>query len=383
MVTPRAARSLLNWTVGGLSVLDLAAAGLLSTYAVLLTGGLLDSRQPHAGIGPAIGVLAMTGPVAFRQRMPVIAAGVIAAGAAANVAIFGPMVRCGPALPAVFLVGYAVAACEHRSAAAGIALCTGNVVTQCAYDPRLGMPVIALMLPVLAAFFATGRLVRAWRLAADALRERSAQLRRQREQTARLAILADRVRVASDLNETLHAEIGAIAQTARESLDAADADPAHAREALARIERRGRETLTRLRELLSGYAEGAPSEPQPTLTELPALLDRATTAKTRLTIGGTRRPLPASLELSGYRIVEHLLTAMKDAPDATVDVGLHFAANALELRVAGLAARDVDLRAALGAACERAAMYGGTVTAERADGHYQALAQLPLVRGHA
>jgi signal transduction histidine kinase len=383
MLTPNAARSVLNWTVGGLSALDLAAAGLLSAYAVLLTGGLLDSRQPHAGIGPAIGVLAMTGPVAVRQRMPLIAAGVIAAGAAANVAIFGPMVRCGPALPAVFLVGYAVAAYEHRSATAGFALCTSNVVTQCVYDPRLGMPVIALMLPVLAAFFATGRLVRAWRLAAGALRQRSVQLLRQREQTARLAILADRVRVASDIDKTLHAEIGAIAHAARESLDAPDADPAHAIEALARIERRGRETLTRLRELLSGYAECAPSEPQPTLTELPALLHRATSAKTRLTIEGTRRPLPASLELSGYRIVEHLLTAMKDAPDATVDVGLHFAANALELRVAGLAGGHVDLQAVLAAACERAAMYGGTCTAERADGHYHALAQLPLVSGHA
>jgi len=379
MVTPKAVRSVLNWTVGGLSALDLATAGLLSAYAVMLTGGLLDSRQPHAGIGPAIGVLAMTGPVAFRQRMPVIAASVIAAGAAANVAMFGPMVRCGPALPAVFLVGYAIGAYGHRGAAVGLAFCTGNVVTQCVYDPRLGTPVIALMLPVLAAFFATGRLVRAWRLAADALRERSAQLRRQRQQTARLAILADRVRVASDLNETLHAEIGAIAQTAWESLDAADADPARAREALARIERHGRETLTRLRDLLSGYTEDAPSEPQPTLTELPALLDRATAAKTRLKVEGTRRPLPASLELSGYRIVEHLLTAMNDAPDATVDVGLRFAADALELRVAGLAASDVDLRAVLGAARERAVIYGGTVTAERADGRCQALAQLPLV----
>src|SRR5215470_8856754 len=208
MVTPKTATSVLNRTIGGLTALDLAAAGLLSAGAVLLAGGLLGGRQPHAGIGPAIGALAMTGPVAFRQRMPVIAAGVIAAGAAANVAIFGPMVRCGVALPAVFLVGYAVAARGYLAAVAGLALCTTNVVTQCVYDPRLGVPAIALMVPVLAAFFAVGRLVRALKLAADALRERSVELRRQREQTARLAILADRVRVASDLDATLHAEIG-------------------------------------------------------------------------------------------------------------------------------------------------------------------------------
>ena len=58
-------------------------------------------------------------------------------------------------------------------------------------------------------------------------------------------------------------------------------------------------------------------------------------ADARLTVDGNPRTLPAGLELSGYRIVEHLLQALADAPGAAVDVRLHFGPDALELHVSG------------------------------------------------
>ena len=191
MITARGLRSRLNWTVAGLSVLDIAAAAVLSAYAVGLTSGALRTGHPHGGLGASIGVLAMTLPVAWRRRMPLASAGTLAAAAALNGLVFGPMVRCGAALPAVFLVAFAVGArCDQTRSAAGLLLCAGNVAAQTVYDPQLGGRVLVLMLLVLAGFFAAGRLVRARTDAAQDLRLRAAELRRQREQTARLAVLA-------------------------------------------------------------------------------------------------------------------------------------------------------------------------------------------------
>jgi hypothetical protein len=384
MITARDLRARLTWTVAGLSVLDIAAAVILSAYAVALTSGVVHTSHPHGGVAASIGVLAMTLPVAWCRRWPLAAAGVLAAAAVLNGVLFGPMVRCGAALPAVFLVAFATGVrCDRARSAAGLLLCAGAVAAEGLYDPQIEARGLVVVLPVLIAFFAAGRLVRARTETAKALRVRSAELRRQREQTARLAVLADRARVTADLEATLHTQIGGIASTAATGLGALDTDHAAARQALASIERDGRAVLGHLRDVLGSLQEPAPSEPQPTLARLSELLGRATTADARLTVDGSPRTLPAGLELSGYRIVEHLLLALQDAPDAAVDVRLRFCPDALELHVSGPPAPAADLRAVLAAARERASLHGGSVDSRLADGVCYAMARLPLISGHA
>jgi hypothetical protein len=384
MITARDLRAKLRWTVAGLSVLDIAAAVILSGYAVALTSGAIPTSHPHGGVAASVGVLAMTLPVAWCRRWPLAAAGVLAAAAVLNGVLFGPMVRCGAALPAVFLVAFAVGVrCDRARSAAGLLLCGGAVVAEGLYDPQIGARGLVVVLPVLIAFFAAGRLVRARTETATALRARSADLRAQRDQTARLAVLADRAQVTADLEGTLHTQIGGIASTAATGLGALDTDHAAARRALASIERDGRAVLGHLRDVLGSLQERAPSEPQPTLARLSELLGRATTADARLTVDGSPRTLPAGLELSGYRIVEHLLLALEDAPDAAVDVRLRFRPDALELHVSGPPAPAADLRAVLAAARERASLHGGSVDSRLADGVCYAMARLPLISGHA
>jgi len=393
MITARGLRAPLSWTVGGLAVLDLAAAVLLSGYAVALVSGVIHTGHPHGGAAASAGVLAMTLPVAWRRPAPLAAAAVMAAAALLNGLVFGPMVRCGAFLPAVFLVAYAVGVRYDRArSAAGLLLCVGAVLAEAFYDPQIEGQGLVAVLPVLAAFYAAGLLVRARTQTAAALRGTSAELRRQREHTARLAVLADRARVTADLEQSLHARIGGLASTAATGLGALDGaregDQAAARQALAAIERDGRAVLGHLREVLSTLQERPSSEPQlsepqPTLGRLSELLARATTADARLTVDGSPRTLPAGLELSGYRIVEHLLLALEDAPRAAVDVRLSFTADALELHVSGPPAPNADLRAVLAAARERASLHGGTVDSRLAGGVCYAMARLPLVSGHA
>ncbi len=384
MITIRDLRSPLNWTIAGLSVLDVAAAAALSAYAAGLSSGALHTSHPHGGVGACIGVLTMTLAVAWRGRATLAAAGVMAAAALLNGLIFGPMVRCGATLPAIFLVAFAVGArCEKTRSTTGLLLCVGATLAEGLYDPQVGAQGLVVVLPVLAGFFAAGRLVRARTETAKALRIKSAELRRQREETARLAVLADRARVTADLERSLHARIGGMASTAAAGLGALDADNAAARQALASIEQDGRAVLGYLREVLGTLRERAPSEPQPTLARLSGLLARATTADARLTVGGSPRTLPAGLELSAYRIVEHLLLALEDAPAAAVDVRLSFGPDVLELHVSGPPARDADLRGVLAAARARAGLHGGTVDSRLAAGVCYAMARLPLVSGHA
>jgi signal transduction histidine kinase len=323
-------------------------------------------------------------PGAWRLPAPVAAAGVMAAAALLNGLVFGSIVRCGVALPAFFLVVFSVGARRDRAwSALGLTLCVGGVVAEGMYDPQIEASGLAFVLPVLVAFFAAGCLVRARTRTANALRLKSAELRRQREHTARLAVLADRAEISADLEQALHAQIGGIAAAAATGLSVLDDDHAAARQAMAAIEHDGRQALEHMRELLGSLREAAPSEPQPTLAQLPDLLASATTASARLVIEGNPRTLPAGLELSGYRIVEHLLEALEDTPEAAIDVLLRFRSDAIELHVSGPSSVAADLRAVLGAAAERASLHSGTVQ-HRLEGRFcYASARLPLVSGHA
>jgi signal transduction histidine kinase len=384
MITARDLRSRLDLTVGGLSVVDIAAAAFLSGWAAGDTSGVLHTNHPHGGAGASIGVLAMTLPVAWRRRAPLAAASVLAAAAPLNGLLFGPMVRCGPALPALFLVVFASGSrCGRGWSVAGLVLCAAGLVGEALYDPQIGARGLVVVLPVLVAFFAGGRLVHARTEAAGALRLRSAEVRRQREQTARLAVIADRARLTAGLEASLRTRISGIAGSAAAGLQSAGGDPAVARRALAAIERDGRDLLGHMREVLGELHEHPPGAPQPALAQLSELLAVATTANARLTVDGSPRALPAGLELSGYRIVEHLLLALEDAPGAVVDIRLRFCLDALELHVSGPPADTADLRAVLAAAGERASLHGGTVHSRLTGGVCYAMARIPLISGHA
>jgi signal transduction histidine kinase len=377
-------RSWANVTAGGLPVPEVAVAVFLSLYAATLTSGLVQTGHRTGGVGASIGVLAMTVPVAWCRRAPVGAAAVVAAGAVLNAIVFGSMVRCGPALPAVFILGFFVAARSDRvHAALGLGLCAVNVATQTVSDPQLGASVMGLMLPVLGLFFVLGLVLRARTEAVESLKRRTADLRRHREQTARMSVMADRARLSEDLGSVLRDRIGRIASTAAVGRESVDSNPTAVLEALASIECDGREVLRQMREIVGSLDQVAPSAPQPSLAELQGLLTRATAADTRLTVEGSPRRLPVGMELAGYRIAEHLLTALRDTTDATIDVRLRFAADAFELNVSGPPASDVELAPVLAAARERAALHGGTLDGRTAGGVCQATARLPLVTSHA
>jgi signal transduction histidine kinase len=361
---------------------DIVLASALSAWAVLIVTGAFPGSTDRSGAAAAVCVLAMTAPVVFARRAPLAAAAVVAAGTILNEELIGPLVRCGPGLPAALIIAYfAGTRLRWQLLTAAAAACAVDVGFQSWYDPKLGPGFMTIGLPAVALACAAGWLVRQRASAAAALRARNAELRAQRERTAELAVAADRARIADDLHDFVKDRIGTIAEVTSAGRGLVTADPAAAQDALARVGSSGRETLAQMREVVGNLRAEQLTGPQPVLADLDSLLERATTADARLAVSGTPRSLPAGLELSAYRIVEHLLEALADSPDSRIDVRVRFADDALELDVSGPPGRQQGT--AFATAHERVALVGGTLRIEAAAGRCSALVRLPLVPGYA
>ena len=100
-----------------------------------------------------------------------------------------------------------------------------------------------------------------------------------------------------------------------------------------------------------------------------------------LRVAGDPKVLPASVELSAYRIVEHLLNVVRDEPDVPVQVPVVFTDEALEIHVAGPIARGARVRSAVELARERARLHAGTAQARTSRRRTEAVAMLPVLGG--
>jgi hypothetical protein len=236
---------------------------------------------------------------------------------------------------------------------------------------------MTFLVPITVAVWGVGRLVRSRGKLAHALTRRTAELREARDRRARLEVEADRIRVSGELDELLERRLGELAAMAEAG--ARTTDPVAAAAALHEIEQESRRTLDQMRDVvgvLRNDAGGFALAPQPTLTHLESLLQRTRGGDVQLTIGGSPRVLPAGVELSAYRIVEHLLDALEDAP---VEVRVHFGEDSLELTASGLARRPDAV--AIKRAEERGQLHRGTLSSRVRGGRAEAVASLPMLSG--
>jgi hypothetical protein len=290
-------------------VVEAVLAALLSAVPVAAAcGARFNLGSPRPGAVACLAVIAMTLPAAWARRAPLGAATVMVIATAANGLLFGHAIRCGVAVPAAFIVAFGIGArLGWPRVAAGFALGMADVVIEGYYDPQISWSGLLTVGPAALAFFGLGTLVRARNRTARALRATSRQLREQREETARLAIAADRAVLSAAIDDSLRDRLDVIAEIAAAGL----ADPDAVRRTLAAIEHDGRAALGELREVVGGLRApdaGPPLEstaplvgaaPQPTLAQLPELIRARPAGRARLTIEGQARSLPASLELSG------------------------------------------------------------------------------------
>ena len=97
----------------------------------------------------------------------------VAVGAALNEVLIGPMVRCGPGLPAVFVIAFfAATRLDRRRLVIAIALCLAAVTLQSFYDPNLGVGFLVAGVPIVLASGLAGNLVRSRARMAAGVRSR-------------------------------------------------------------------------------------------------------------------------------------------------------------------------------------------------------------------
>jgi len=185
---------------------------------------------------------------------------------------------------------------------------------------------------------------------------------------------------AGELADVVAHGLGAIAVQAAAAEAILRRDPARAAVPLATVRQSAVEALADVRLLLRVLRDDQDvcgRMPQPGLEQLQALVTRAGHAgqPVTLTLSGIPRPLPASLQLAAFRVIqEALAAAVEHAPGALTRVEVTWSPDFLGVVVAddGDGARDLDrLR-------ERVRLHGGRLEAGPAPaGGYRVEAAFP------
>ena len=171
-------------------------------------------------------------------------------------------------------------------------------------------------------------------------RQRDRALREAQEESERRAVTAERARIARELHDVVSHAIAVTVLQARGARRQLGTDEAAVRRALDAIDRTNTQALGDMRRLLAllrDTEDGSLDAPQPTLDQIPVLVEqvRASGLPVRLDVTGEPGDVPPGVELSAYRIVQEALTnVIKHAgPGASALVELRHADDALELSV--------------------------------------------------
>jgi signal transduction histidine kinase len=245
---------------------------------------------------------------------------------------------------------------------------------------------------LLVAAYAVGDGMRSRRAHLAAVEQRTADLAREERQRAALAVAAERARITRELHDVVAHGMSVMVVQAQGAAAALDRHPERSAVALHHVIETGRSSLAEMRRLLAAGrpdpADDARLSPQPGIGSVPALVDqlRSTGMRIDLHIDGVPEVVPATVDLSAYRIVQEALTnTLKHAgPDAGSRVRLAFEPERLRVEVVDDGAGPGDGADGHGnglrGIAERVAMLDGVLDARRGDdGGFRLAATLPLL----
>ncbi|MFJ5897973.1 sensor histidine kinase [Streptomyces sp. NPDC093064] len=348
---------------------------------------------------PVAGMLALQAglvlPLLWRRRAPAAAFGAIAA-------VFVLQWSLGAALRAdvaLFVALYSLAlhgrlrqlpwACAATAGAVGLVAARVSVAVS-VWDA------LFFLLSTATAALALGLMIRIRRAQLAGLRDRAARLEIERDQRGRLAVAAERVRVAREMHDVVGHNLSVIITLADAGAYAAGVAPERGREALHLIGDTGRKALGELRRVLGVLREvdGPPAEPelspQPGLADINAMCEgvRAAGLEVVYRTAGDVDALDSGVQLTVYRIVQEALTNTLKHAGAGAHVNLAIAVEDTRLTItvqdsgplvpAERPSTANEEGHGLVGMRERAALYGGHVSAGPAGGGWTVRAALDL-----
>ena len=363
-------------------------AGVVVLVGIPVVGSAVASGadQGRVPLGLVFGVAAVL-PLLVRRTRPFVALAAVLA-----VAVAAP-VDAQFALPIAVLL-YTIG--SMRSWEATFAAASSVVATGLLYRLAGGNLTTSDLLSTALLCAITGGVglyIGSRRTSYKALHERAERLQRERELLAERAVAQERLRIAQELHDVVAHNVSLIVVQAQ-ALGATVADDrvTAGTDAIAELGRQAMAEMHRtLRLMRAGGDDAAGRQPQPGLADLDGLLERSRAAglPIDLAIEGRPRPLPQGVDLSAYRILQEALTnVVKHAGRVPTTVTLGYRADALELTVtdSGPARPMTPTPGGHGLVGmrERAALFGGTLTAAPRNGHgFQVQAVLPYGEGGA
>jgi signal transduction histidine kinase len=360
-----------------------AAAGAVMLAKVAAPGDLQEG-------GRSLILLMACVPVVVLRRwmLPVLgvltaAAGVVTAGGVASLP-FGVLLGL-----ALYFSALRLPRPKSIALAVAVAAALGVTVACSAFTvihPPVGSEIVWDFVPLAGAWFIADSVAMRRRyqagLAAQAERERAAEIRE------------ERVRIAREMHDVVAHALAVITVQAGVGRCLAGQRPEKASSALGSIETISRTAQDELRVVLGllrdGDTEATPLAPVPRLIDVKDLADtmRASGVPVELRMEGTDRQLSPSLELSVYRVTQEALTnVVKHAPGARAAVDLTVSARKVRLVVRddGGPGGGLGSRAGLGAGHgitgmrERIGAFGGWLVAGPAvGGGFQVTAEVPI-----
>jgi signal transduction histidine kinase len=382
------------------------AVVLLGISGVSLTNvnGAADQR---GSLGAALPIaVVLSAVVALRRLMPEKMLVLAAVTGVAQVVLDVPP---APADFAMLVIIYTVAADGARWASrlgliGGLCAATvGQLRWPLRDEGPLGAVLIVIFQTVpFALAWVLGDSIRTRRAYLAQLEERAARLEKEREAQAKVAVAAERARIARELHDVVAHNVSVMVVQADGAAYVMDAAPEQARKALETISGTGRQALAEMRRLLGVLRTGEHQEsgeyvPQPDVEQLDDLIEQCRTSglPVDFKVEGTPRPLPSGVELTAYRIVQEALTNTRKhgGPNAGASVRLVYFDDGLGLLVEddGKGAphelyeeggADGQGHGLIGMR-ERVGMVGGTLDAgPRPGGGFRISVLLPLKSAH-
>lgn len=344
--------------------------------------------RPHAAVSAAY--LLATLALLVRTRMPLVAVALICLPlCVAWIAVGAPESFGSFVLIVVAAYSVAANAAAHR-AALGLVILLAAAATWTLADPKHSgvsdyLVGLAWLAPA-AVVWLTGIFVHRHRLAEQRLARTAA--RSEREAKARAAVEDERARIARELHDAVGHSVSVMTLQASAVRRLLNPDQTRELEALRAVEETGREALAEMRRMVGVLRarDGAPAlEPQPSLDQLPRLIEQVREAglPVELRVEGKPAQLSAGLDLTAYRVVQEGLTnALKHARARQAEVVLRYQPGAVEVVVG-----DDGCGAIVGTESghgliglrERVSLYGGQLSVGRSErGGFQLRARLLL-----
>ncbi|MEU1785763.1 histidine kinase [Streptomyces sparsogenes] len=293
-----------------------------SLLPALLLLNIMTTRAPQELPVTVALTAALALPLVWRRRAPLTVFGTVVAVAFVQWLMDVQL----PADIALLVALYTAAAnLDRRGTLVAGAVVEGGALLACLRWAGEGA-FLTLFLAVTAMVVASAVLgvnVRTTRAYLAALEERAARLEQQQDQQARLAVAEERTRITREMHDIVTHNLSVMVALTDAAVYAQHRSPGKATTAMLQISETGRQALTDMRRSLGILRTDEPDaqrHPLPGIAQLENLADQMCAAglPTHLEVQGGHTHIPATAQLTVYRLVQEALTnTLKHTPTGT------------------------------------------------------------------